>query len=232
MSMAMDTTHRRAAHQAPLREARQSRETKLLIGSVEREPIQNSARRANPRVADSAFIDRVRSGDAQAFSRLYEMYRENVQRFIMKRVRNRSDAEDLTQETFTQAFRSIRAFEGRSSILTWLLGIARFVHLRSLRCASRWVITTQPAPFESELGCEARTDLRLDATRSLDRCVEILEKRRKPRDQRIFRLRYFENMPVRAIASEAGISMDSVKTSLCRSRMALKQEFEPLERAA
>jgi len=232
MSMALETRDRRKAKQSPVFDPRQSRETNRLIASGERGPIQNSERRANKWVAERAFIDQVRSGDAQAFSSLYEMYRENVHRFIMKRVRNRSDAEDLTQETFIQAFRSIGAFEGRSSILTWLLGIARFVHLRSLRCASRWVTATQPAPFESELGCDARTDLRVDATRSLDRCVEILGKRRKPRDQRIFRLRYFEQMSVRAIASEAGVSMDSVKTSLWRSRRALKQEFEPLDRAA
>lgn len=182
--------------------------------------------------AEKAFVERLRSGDPQAFSRLYEMYRVNVHGFIMKRVRNRSDAEDLTQETFVQAFRSIGVFEGRSSILTWLLGIARFVHLRSLRHARRWPTHNQSAPSERELGWNARTDLRVDATRALDRCVEILGNRRKPRDQRIFYLRYFERLSVRAIAAETEVTIDSVKTSLWRSRQTLKQELEPHDLAA
>jgi len=182
--------------------------------------------------AERAFVDRLRAGDPAAFASLYEMYRGNVHRFLMKRVRNPSEAEDLTQETFVQAFRSIGRFEARSSLLTWLFGIARFVHLRAVRCASRWLMGAQPAPFDTELECEARTDLRVDAVRTLDRCVEVLEKRRNPRDQRIFQLRYFQHLSVRAIASEAGISTDSVKTSLWRSRLALKQELEPLDLAA
>jgi RNA polymerase sigma-70 factor (ECF subfamily) len=181
---------------------------------------------------ESAFVERARAGDPQAFASLYGMYRPNVHRFLMKRVRNRSDAEDLTQETFVQAFRSISVFEGRSRILTWLLGIARFVHLRSLRSASRRPTVAQAAPFESELGCEARTDLRVDAARTLDRCVDILEHRRKPRDQKIFYLRYFEQMSVCDIAADNGMTTDSVKTSLWRSRMALKRALEPLDLAA
>jgi RNA polymerase sigma-70 factor (ECF subfamily) len=182
--------------------------------------------------AEKAFVERLRSGDPQAFSQLYEMYRGNVYGFVMKRVGNRSDAEDLTQETFVQAFRSIGIFEGRSSILTWLMGIARFVHLRSLRNARRWPTHSQAAPFERELAWNARTDLRVDATRALDRCVEILGKRRKPRDQRIFYLRYFERLSVRAIAAKTELTIDSVKTSLWRSRLALKQELEPHDLAA
>ena len=50
---------------------------------------------------------RISNGGPGAFADLYEMYRGNVHRFILTRVNNRCEVEDLVQETFTQAYRSI-----------------------------------------------------------------------------------------------------------------------------
>ncbi|MEZ4291934.1 MAG: sigma-70 family RNA polymerase sigma factor [Myxococcota bacterium] len=85
-------------------------------------------------------LDRLRARDPELLEIVYAQHRDAVFRFIRKRVRSDAEAEDLTHDTFVQALRSLERFEGRSSLRTWLLGIARHVCLRFYRFGDRWMI--------------------------------------------------------------------------------------------
>lgn len=71
-------------------------------------------------------IDRARNGDRAAFAELYDTYVDSVYRYLLYRVRQASDAEDLTSDVFTRAFANIHRYrwQGRS-FLAWLYTIAR-----------------------------------------------------------------------------------------------------------
>lgn len=64
---------------------------------------------------------------------IYEMYSKKVYLFLVSKTNNEELAEELTQETFFQAVQGIDRFEGRSSVLTWLCGIAKNVWLNYLK---------------------------------------------------------------------------------------------------
>jgi RNA polymerase sigma-70 factor (ECF subfamily) len=64
---------------------------------------------------------------------IYEMYSKKVYLFFVSKTNNEELAEELTQETFFQAVQGIDRFEGRSSVLTWLCGIAKNVWLNYLK---------------------------------------------------------------------------------------------------
>lgn len=70
---------------------------------------------------------------AQVIEEIYEMYSQKVFLFLLSKTNNEDIAEELTQETFFQAVQCIERFEGNSSILTWLCGIAKNVWLKDLR---------------------------------------------------------------------------------------------------
>ena len=71
-------------------------------------------------------IDRARSGDRAAFAELYDTYVDNVYRYLLYRVREPSDAEDLCSEVFTRAFANIHRYRWQGkSFLAWLYTIAR-----------------------------------------------------------------------------------------------------------
>lgn len=72
------------------------------------------------------------SGDQAATGRLIELTQRDVWRFIAAHI-GTGDADDLTQETYLRALRTLSAFQGRSSIRTWLLVIARRVVIDQLR---------------------------------------------------------------------------------------------------
>ena len=71
-------------------------------------------------------IERARSGDRSAFGELYDAHCDAVYRYILYRVREPSDAEDLTSEVFTRAFANIHRYRWQGkSFLAWLYTIAR-----------------------------------------------------------------------------------------------------------
>lgn len=71
-------------------------------------------------------ITRARLGDREAFAELYHEYVDRVYRYLLYRVRDTSDAEDLTSEVFTRAFANIRRYRWQGkSFLAWLYTIAR-----------------------------------------------------------------------------------------------------------
>lgn len=74
--------------------------------------------------SDDNLVYAAKSGDLDAFGVLFERYRDTVYSFAVKSVMNRDDAEDIVQETFCRAWRSINSFRGDSKLLTWLYRIA------------------------------------------------------------------------------------------------------------
>jgi len=70
------------------------------------------------------FIDKLRSGDADAFDLLITRYSADIYALLFRLTENAEEAGDLTQETFFSALKSIKSFRGESELKTWLFRIA------------------------------------------------------------------------------------------------------------
>lgn len=178
---------------------------------------------------DMAWVTRIRAGDQAAFSEIYDAFFPRVYAFVFKRIGDAAEAEDLTQETFVQLYRSLASFEGRSSLLTWTFGIAHNVCSRYFRHCSRWMVGPKDARELEDHPSDAAIESRLDAVHLLERCDEVLEASRRPAHQEIFRLRYAESQSIRSIAKQVGKSSEAVKVSLRRSRNVLVEGVPELE---
>jgi len=180
------------------------------------------------RERDRQLVHRVIAGDQAAFSEIYGTYFRRVYAFTLKRVGDPAEAEDLTQETFVQLYRSLPSFEGRSSLLTWTFGIAHNVCSRFFRHCSRWMVGPKDAREFDDKPVESTIERRVDAGRVIDRCDEILSESRRPAHQEIFHLRYGESHSIKAIAEKVGKSNEAVKVSLRRSRTVLANNVPEL----
>jgi RNA polymerase sigma-70 factor (ECF subfamily) len=93
--------------------------------------------------AERGLVEKIQRGEAEAFRRLYDLYARLVYRYVLLRVRNAQDAEDVTAETFTRAWRAISAYEWRdASFGAWLLRIAHNLivdRVRSHRDVLSWL---------------------------------------------------------------------------------------------
>src|SRR5258708_30327074 len=83
--------------------------------------------------SDEVLIGRIANGDRLAMQVLYARHHVRVFRFVVRLVRDEATAEDLISEGFLDVWRQAGRFEGRAAVSTWLLSIARFKALSSLR---------------------------------------------------------------------------------------------------
>ena len=109
--------------------------------------------------SEQEIIRLVRAGKPRGFQLLYAQYADRVMGFALRLTDSRSDAEDVAQEVFLAAWQGRDKFEGRSRLLTWLLGIA------SRKCRDRRRHhAPDTVPMEEDWGAENET---LDAVLSL-----------------------------------------------------------------
>src|SRR5579863_7425804 len=91
---------------------------------------------------DAKLVRRTLNGDASAFGLLYDRYAERVFRLLCRLAEDRTRAEDLTQEVFIAAYRSLVHWQGRGAFPSWLCGIA--VRLYRKTCSHNALLTLEP----------------------------------------------------------------------------------------
>lgn len=107
---------------------------------------------------DPRTLGRAREGDLGAFEELVRMYQADVWRFAYHFTRDRSLAEDVTQEAFLRAFRFLRSFRGDSKFTSWLFRIARNCAMDAIR-ARKSHLAKEPLPTMGPPDPEARVEL-------------------------------------------------------------------------
>jgi RNA polymerase sigma factor (sigma-70 family) len=93
-------------------------------------PLQAAVRESSP---DKTLIRRIAEGDQSAMRALFARYQVTLYRWLLRLVDDKSFAEDLLSEVFLDVWRQAASFEGRSSVSTWLLAIARYKALSARR---------------------------------------------------------------------------------------------------
>ncbi len=180
--------------------------------------------------ADDALVEAIRNAEERAFGLLYERYFQRVYTFSFLKLRNHADTEEAVQETFTAVFRSIDAYRGESSLVSWIYGIARNTvnnqfrranaqHQRMARVRNELLRTSlamSPGTPEDELNLQRSVDQVRDCLASLsDWQAEV------------FALRHLENLPIGEIARRMSRSHDSVRSSLYRVKSLLIKAVDP-----
>ncbi len=173
--------------------------------------------------SDEELVAGYLDGEAGCFDALHERYRSRVYGFAVRRLGDPSEAEDVTQEVFLQVFRCLRSFEWRSSLLSWMFGIARNEVCRALRHRKLAAVSLDEPTGVQLSSAEVPVDRRVEVLRILERCNEVVEHQLSPSQRQIFRLKFVESRATRAIAQELGKSNQAVKISLFRTRRVLAE---------
>jgi len=173
------------------------------------------------RTEDWEVVRRMQAGEREAFGEVYELYARRVYAFALRRLPDAAEAEDVCQDVFVEMARSIRSFQGRSALGTWILGIAFHEVCNRRRRWSRRTISleaTGGAPTATE---EAPLDRQVDAARVLARCVDVLGREVGQAHREMFELHLGGAQYMAAIADQVGKSRQAVKISLFRTRRLL-----------
>jgi RNA polymerase sigma factor (sigma-70 family) len=181
--------------------------------------------------ADIDIIDKILAGDVP----LYEVLIRRYNPFLYKTGRvygyNHQDTEDLMQETYISAYRSLAKFENRSSFKTWLIKIMlNYCHhkKRNSSFKKEMVVNELPTEKNKPMFHHDNNTERTLVTRELGHVLEnALEK--VPEEYRIvFMLREMNGLSTAETAEAANISQSNVKVRLSRAKALLRNEIEKM----
>jgi RNA polymerase sigma-70 factor, ECF subfamily len=181
---------------------------------------------------DDLSLDALKAGDRSEFARLVELTSPRIYRLALKILNDPQDAEDVLQETYIKALRSLPSFEGRSSLSTWMYRIAVNEALMMVRKRKPGTVSIDEEPDDGEgetvpqeivdWCCLPEKDLLNAESR---RFLDIAVQRLSPALRAVFVLRDIEELSVKDTAEALGISEVAVKTRLLRARLKLREEL-------
>ncbi|WP_442506171.1 RNA polymerase sigma factor [Novipirellula sp. SH528] len=165
-------------------------------------------------------IAAVLDGRTEAFAAIVDRYQHSVLRIVNAMLYDRSSTEDLVQQVFINAYRSLDRFEAGREFGSWIRVIARNVVREELRRSIRY--GTHLNAYAEQLTRRWIDDEIADeAERELDSSLAECLKKLADRSAKIVNLRYYENWSCDRIAEEMKMTSGAVRNVLCRARIQL-----------
>jgi len=181
---------------------------------------------------DRALVDEAKSGSLDAFEGLVRRYQRRVVNYVQAIVRDFGEAEDVAQETFIRAYRSLGRFRGESAFQTWLYTIATNTARTSLeRRGRRERVADQSLDDDARALTAERVpshgpdpEATLVMRDAIDRALATL-----PDELRVaVVLRDVEGLDYKEIAEVTEVPMGTVESRIFRARRKLRTLLHPL----
>lgn len=202
-------------------------------------PVVGSETQAKTRVDhkttdEAALVRRIQSGDEMAFREIVERYQSKVFSIIYGILRNHNDAEDIAQQVFAKIYFSIKNFDFRSSLLTWIYKITVnecYDYLRKKRV--RKLVYESDFSEEDSLRME-NSEQGMDRSPAVDMSLEkrdlvtkLLSKVNED-DRTLLLLKEVEGHSVEELAEMTGLNENTIKVKLFRTRQKLLKAAQRL----
>ena len=186
---------------------------------------------------EAALVRRVQARDDLAFREIVERYQAKVFSIIYGILRNHNDAEDIAQQVFSKVYFSIRNFDFRSSLITWIYKITVnecFDYLRKKK-VRKLVYESDMSEDEvrrvenSEPAIDKKPAIDADLARR-DYLLKLLG-RVSEEDRMLLVLKEVEGHSVEELAEQTGMNENTIKVKLFRARQKLVKAAQRFERA-
>ncbi|MCD6427979.1 MAG: sigma-70 family RNA polymerase sigma factor [Caldisericaceae bacterium] len=173
---------------------------------------------------EKKLIERLKSGDKDAFNEFYNLFFDKVYRYAYKRVKNREQAEDITSETFLRVIKGLKNFETRMNggLDIWMYTIERNLirdffrknmGVEILPFEEKWNLLLQPPIDDPYITIERN---------EIDRIVKESMNELNERYKTVLKCRFYKGMSIKEVASNLGISEANVKVLQFRALKKLK----------
>ena len=186
---------------------------------------------------DAELVASAIRGSQDAFHELVTRFERPVYSLIARMVQDPATAEDLAQEAFVKAYRSLRSYDPSRKLSSWLFKIAHNTTIDHLRRHAPETVSLEASPEEEEgrgglaavladgsVEDPAAAAERRDMARSLERAIARL----RPEYRESVVLFYIEGASYQEICEATGLPLGTVKTNLHRARKELAQEMTAL----
>ncbi|MCC9017897.1 MULTISPECIES: RNA polymerase sigma factor [Flavobacterium] len=182
-------------------------------------------------IPDQHYIDKILQGETNAFAVLVDRYKNMIFTLALQMVKNREEAEEVSQDTFIKIYNSLSKFKGDSKFSTWVYKVAYNTCLDRLKKNKKEDLNISIDEFSAHLiktmdnALSALEDK--ERKQTIQNCLNLL-----PAEENfLLTLFYFEDQSLEEIGKVMGITANNVKVKLYRSRqklaVILKKQLEP-----
>jgi RNA polymerase sigma-70 factor (ECF subfamily) len=211
--------------------------TTLPFPAISGEATRAKAKLDHRQTDEAALVRRIQAQDEMAFREIVERYQAKVFSIIYGILRNRNDAEDIAQQVFAKIYFSIKNFDFRSSLLTWIYKITVnecYDYLRKKR--------VRKLVYESDFSNEdsARVETSGSATdqkpavdqrlAQRDLILKLLKKISEE-DRSLILLKEVEGHSVEELSQMTGMNENTIKVKLFRARQKLVKAAQRLDKS-
>jgi len=168
--------------------------------------------------SDSYYIEKVLNGQTGHFSYIVEKYQDIVFSIALKVLKNREDAEEIAQESFIKAYRSLHTFKGNAKFSTWLYRITYntcISETRKRKHSISYIEEIQINEETEEINIEGIPE------ENRTRYINAALKKLPEDDYTLILLYYFEEQSIEEISCVTGLKVSNTKVKLHRARKKL-----------
>ena len=171
-------------------------------------------------------VSRIAGGDRTALAELYDDHQSAILRYLSSLTDDRGQAEEILQDTLLAVWKGAASFEGRSTVLTWLIGIARRQAHNTLRRRSLPRVDLA----EIELLADGRPELEdmVIANAERDELTGAI-RRLAPVHREILNLTFTLELSYAEMASVLGVPEGTIKSRLSNAKRALRARLRTSE---
>jgi RNA polymerase sigma-70 factor (ECF subfamily) len=183
-------------------------------------PIEQSPLNRGDSGDEMRLVARIRAGDQQAMSELYDRYAKVVYAVALRVLQDAAGAEDVLQDVFLQLWRNPDAFDAsRGSLSAWLAVISRHRAIDRLR-------KRRPETDIEDCVIAAGPDLRDETERTLViEKVRVVLEQMNPDQRKVLELAFFQGLTHTEIAEKTGEPLGTVKTRIRSGLQLLRAKF-------
>jgi RNA polymerase sigma-70 factor, ECF subfamily len=186
-------------------------------------------------ISDAAVVAQVLAGDRDAFRLLVDRHTRSIYSVAWRMTGNQQDAEEIVQNTFLRAYRSLHRFELRASFATWLYRIAvnrSLDFLKAKKMTDAHQISHDPRPDDQDREVQVasthpgpdRLLLSTEARQKINEAIGLLS----PAERVAFTMRHMEGRSIEEISKVLNVRASAAKNSIFRAVQKIRQQLGPL----
>ena len=182
---------------------------------------------------EAAAVAQVLAGDRDAFRVLVDAHSRSIFNLAYRMTGNQEDADEVVQETFLRAYKSLDRFEGKSKFSTWIYRIAvnRCLDmLEKKKITGDYTISDDPDPEEHTVqvpSSDAGPERQL-LSREANERIAVAMKLLTPTERIAFTLRHMEGQSIEEISRTLKVKENAAKNTIFRAVKKLRLNLEPL----
>src|SRR5947209_9720394 len=183
---------------------------------------------AQPAVDDRQVVGRIAAGDREALTELYQRYQRILFSYLQQLTPDYGLAEEILQDTLVAVWKSAHRFEGRSSLRTWLIGIARRQAHNTLR--QRKLPLADESEMEGLAATEPEPEAFMLASIARDELAEAF-RQLAPLHREVLALVFVYELSYSETSTILEVPVGTVKSRICNARRALRTVLDAREEA-